>query len=194
MTASRQRLLVITDTTQCGRPLVDQIKLALQGGPFNVLLRDKHLPWDARQDLAAQLTPLMVAHDAQLIVSDPPEQCEAVHLSASAQRPRRRPALLGRSVHPGEVVDVSLDYVTYSPVYPTASKPGYGPAVGLRGLREFCREYPIPVVALGGITGPQQARDCRRAGAWGVAVMGAVMSANEPHTVVAGLREAIESR
>lgn len=191
MTAARQRLLVITDTTQCVRPVVDQIKLALQGGPFNLLVRDKHLDWSTRRDLADQLTPLLHESDSQVIVADPPEWRDAVHLSANERRPRRRPTLMGRSLHSGETVDVSLDYVTYSPIYPTASKPGYGPAVGLAGLREFCRAYPIPVVALGGITSPQQVRDCRRAGAWGVAVMGAVMSANEPQSVVTGLNQAL---
>ena len=67
------------------------------------------------------------------------------------------------------------DFVTYSPIYPTASKPGYGPAVGVKGLMEVTEVVKIPVFALGGIT-PNRVDECLAAGAFGVAVMSGVMS------------------
>ena len=42
------------------------------------------------------------------------------------------------------------DFVTYSPIYPTASKPGYGPAVGVEGLAKVVENVRLPVFALGG--------------------------------------------
>ena len=67
---------------------------------------------------------------------------------------------------------------------PTASKPGYGPALGLDGLAAGCRAVPdLPVIALGGVT-PGRARQCVDAGAAGVALMGAVMGAGDPGAVV----------
>ena len=68
------------------------------------------------------------------------------------------------------------DFITYSPIYLTASKPGYGPAVGLDNLRQVTGAVKIPVFALGGIT-PQQVSECIQAGAYGIAVMSGVMSA-----------------
>jgi len=66
------------------------------------------------------------------------------------------------------------DYVTLSPVFATASKPGYGPALGPHGLSALTVETATPVYALGGVHPPDVA-DCLAAGATGVAVMGPVM-------------------
>jgi thiamine-phosphate pyrophosphorylase len=79
-------------------------------------------------------------------------------------------------------------YATFSPVFATASKPGYGPALGIDGLAAGCRTVagvgsPLAVYALGGI-GPSQAGACLAAGAAGVAVMGAEMRADDPHGIV----------
>ena len=66
------------------------------------------------------------------------------------------------------------NFLTYSPIYPTASKPGYGPAVGTANLAEVVEGVKLPVFALGGIT-PARVSECLTAGAFGVAVMSGVM-------------------
>ncbi|MDX1421679.1 MAG: thiamine phosphate synthase, partial [Kiloniellales bacterium] len=71
---------------------------------------------------------------------------------------------------------------TQSPIFATASKPGYGPALGLAGLAEAAAAG-LPVLALGGVTA-ERAPACLRAGAAGVAVMGAVMAARDPAAAV----------
>jgi thiamine-phosphate pyrophosphorylase len=99
---------------------------------------------------------------------------------------------MGRSCHDaGELVQArahAADWATLSPVFASASKPGYGPALGLAGLAAGCRVAGpgLAVLALGGI-GPGRARPCLDAGAAGVAVMGAVMGADDPATVVRAL-------
>ncbi|WP_347177409.1 thiamine phosphate synthase [Glycomyces sp. L485] len=135
---------------------------------------------------------VLSASGGELVVADPRETVPAAHLSALFPMPVPRPECVGRSVHVGEPIDEELDYVTYSPIWPTASKPGYGPAIGLEGLAERVATSPVPVYALGGVTGPERARAAREAGAAGVAVMGAVMGAEAPERVVAALRAALE--
>ena len=81
------------------------------------------------------------------------------------------------------MLQAGADYVTASPVFVTASKPGYGPALGLDGLARIVGRAPGPVVALGGIT-PQNAALCFEAGARGIAVMGEVMRATDPQATV----------
>jgi thiamine-phosphate pyrophosphorylase len=76
--------------------------------------------------------------------------------------------------------DEGCDYVTVSPVFPTPSKPGYGPPLGLAGLARLTGSAP-PVYALGGIR-PGDAPGCLAAGAHGVAVMGPAM--RDPRIVV----------
>ncbi len=82
--------------------------------------------------------------------------------------------------------------MTVSPVFLTASKPGYGPALGLDGLTKIIAAAAGPVVALGGIT-PDNAALCRGAGASGIAVMGEVMRAADPHATVARLIHAFSA-
>ena len=71
------------------------------------------------------------------------------------------------------------DYATISPIFPTQSKPGYGPPLYLDGLKRVVGKVTIPLVALGGVTAAT-ALSCRRAGASGVAVMGTIMRASDP--------------
>ncbi len=68
--------------------------------------------------------------------------------------------------------------MTLSPIFATASKPGYGPALGLGALAAAGR-IGLPVIALGGI-GVATAAACRREGATGMAVMGGLMRATDP--------------
>jgi thiamine-phosphate pyrophosphorylase len=62
------------------------------------------------------------------------------------------------------------DYATLSPIFASASKPGYGPPLGVHALGGA----PLPVYALGGVD-ETNAAACIAGGAAGVAVMGAAM-------------------
>ncbi|MCU1692272.1 MAG: thiamine monophosphate synthase [Frankiales bacterium] len=176
------RLLVLTDRTQCTRPLPDVVRAAVDGGARTVVLREKDLPDDDRTRLAEQLQALLPG-DGVLVLAGTRLPGDAVHLSASDAVPEPRPVLLGRSCHGAAEVAAAgdCDWVTVSPVRLTASKPGYGPALGLDGLAA-CTGGP-PVYALGGL-GPDDAAACLSAGAAGVALMGAVMRAAHPDRVV----------
>jgi thiamine-phosphate pyrophosphorylase len=112
---------------------------------------------------------------------------------------RGRQLRFGRSCHTVAELEVArrqgADRVTYSPVFATDSKPGYGPALGLDGLKAGCRAVPgLAVIALGGV-GPGRVRACVEAGASGVAIMGAAMGADDPAAVVrAVVAELTEAR
>ncbi|GGJ98982.1 hypothetical protein GCM10010123_31140 [Pilimelia anulata] len=97
--------------------------------------------------------------------------------------------LVGWSWHGRGEVPAGAAYVTLSPVYPTRSKPGYGPALHPAGLAAGVRALGgrVPVVALGGIGTPAQVRDCLAAGAHAVAVLGALARADDPAALAAAL-------
>jgi len=63
--------------------------------------------------------------------------------------------------------NAGASYITVSPVFPTASKPGH-PGLALDGLERICSAVRIPVFALGGLV-PADIGACLRAGAYGVA-------------------------
>ncbi|GIJ80468.1 thiamine-phosphate pyrophosphorylase [Micromonospora phaseoli] len=118
----------------------------------------------------------------------------ALHLSAAGPYPPPAADLVGRSCHDeAELRRLSSeDYVTLSPVYPTRTKPGYGPPLLPEGLAELIRRCPVPALALGGIEYPTQVRACVQAGATGVAVLGTVMRAPDPHLAATTLVEAFQ--
>jgi thiamine-phosphate pyrophosphorylase len=174
------RLLVVTDRTQAAGPLADVVAAAVDAGARAVLLRDRDLPDDERAALAAELRTVLTPVGGLLVTAGAatsPAHPGAVHLAAAEPFPDPRPALVGRSCHSAaELVQAraeGCDWAFLSPVHPTASKPGYGPALGVEG---FARLRPLgpPTYALGGV-GPDDVPALLAAGAHGVAVMGPVM-------------------
>lgn len=125
-----------------------------------------------------------------------------VHLPAgtdptAARATLGRDALIGLSVHsPAELDDVTpgtIDYAVAGPAYETASKPGYGPALGPKGIAAIAAVSDVPVIAIGGVV-PQNASDLITAGAAGIAVMGSVMRSAAPEQEILQLLDALSAR
>ena len=104
-----------------------------------------------------------------------------------------RPLLVGVSVHSLttaiEAVTEGADYLIAGPVFDTPSKRPFGPPLGLTLLREIVREVPVPVWAIGGI-GEGEAPRVREAGAFGMAVIGALSYTPDPVAAAFSLRRA----
>ena len=83
------------------------------------------------------------------------------------------------------------DYVTLSPIFPSPSKPAYGPALGIEALAATAAQVRIPVLALGGVDATNL-RACLDAGAAGAAVMGGIMGADDPAGMAQALIEALQ--
>ena len=191
-------LLVITDRTMAKRPLAEMAEAVFKGGCRWLMLREKDLDAAARDALAAEIIAVAKPYGAHVTINrDYVEGADGVHLPqghavGEARRVAGKHALIGVSAHSHEeaqrAADAGADYVTLSPVFITASKPGYGPALGLDELGKVASRLAIPIIALGGIDADNAAA-CLEAGAKGVAVMGAVMAAADPEGVVAGLVE-----
>jgi thiamine-phosphate pyrophosphorylase len=98
-------------------------------------------------------------------------------------------ALIGLSAH--NIADVTnakiagADYVTLSPIHQSASKPDYGPALGITAIARAA-QIGIPVLALGGMVAENVAA-AREAGAAGIAVMGEIMRADDPTPAIKSL-------
>lgn len=186
-------LVVLTDGgARPDRPLVETVAAAVAGGARAVVLREKHRTRAERADLVDRLAPLL--HDAGgvlIVASDPTLRGDGVHLAAADPLPGGA-NLTGRSCHSTDEVAAAAregcSYATLSPILPSTSKPGYGPALGPAVLADL----PLPTWALGGIDAGTVAA-CRRAGAAGVAVMGAVMRADDPAASVRALLDAWEA-
>ena len=183
-------LLVITDRRQAAGALERMVASVFEGGCRWLSLREKDLSHEQRLALLERLRPLAKAKDACLMVHDDlsaAESLDGVHLprhrSVSEARSRLGDRLIGVSAHDlaeaKAAAAAGADYITLSPIFPSDSKPGYGPALGLNGLSEVSRAVEIPVLALGGVT-IETAAGCLGAGAAGLVVMGDIMRANDP--------------
>ena len=190
------RLYAITDRHRCTpTPLADVVSELLDAGVTAIQLREKDLADTELIGLAQPIAELCQNYEAKLFIntSDKGRQrstmsiagAAGVHLPANAEpvatvKAQTKDNLyVGCSVHSLDAAQKreaeGADFVTYSPIYPTASKPGYGPAVGIAGLKEVAKGVNLPVFALGGIT-PARVTECLAAGAFGVAVMSGIMS------------------
>lgn len=189
------RLLLLTDRAQLppGRDLVETVSRCVDAGLSAVVVRELDLDLGERHDLVAAIAGLGVR------VMAARRWCTAAHgIHLAADQPGAdavQAPFHGRSCHDGKevvrAVEGGASYVTLSPVAVTASKPGYGPPVGTRGVRRAADlAGKVPVFALGGVD-VGNAAAMRAAGAHGVAVMGAVMRAEDPAVVVARIQEEV---
>jgi thiamine-phosphate pyrophosphorylase len=180
-------LVVLTDRRSARAPLVSVVRAAVRGGAGWVILRERDLPYAERVALFTALREVVPV--GRLIVAGPdPLGGHAVHLAAADPFPAGDVTLIGRSCHGVPALSIE-DYVTLSPIYPTATKPGYGPALGPE--QASASAGGVPWLALGGIDSGTRAAECAAAGASGVAVLGAIMRAPDPGRVAQELSDSL---
>jgi thiamine-phosphate pyrophosphorylase len=197
-------LLLVTDRGQARRPLEEVVARTCAAGCRWVSLREKDLPGDEQIALVRALMPIAQHFGGRLTLHGGVDLARAagldgVHLSAHSDAAAARAtlgphALIGISIHSAAeaaALDPAVvDYAVAGPAYLTASKPGYGPALGLDGLAPICRAARVPIVAIGGIE-PENAAAVMATGAAGIAVMGSVMRADDPGKVIKDLLVAL---
>ena len=183
------RLMLIADQQGTGgRPLPDVIVRAANGvgGRLVVQFRERDMR-DAELVAVIRAVQRRMPPLTTLIVNDRPQVATALgiglHLPASSDCPADRYALLGRSVHDEQeaqrALDDRVDYAIVGTIFETASHPGrLGAGLAhLADLRETLGN--IPSYAIGGIDA-ERAPQAVDAGAWGVAVRTAILSADDP--------------
>jgi thiamine-phosphate pyrophosphorylase len=171
---------LITDRLSIGGTdrLLAQLERALRAGVEFIQIREKDLPPRALLSLTRAVLALPNPHGTRILVNDRMDVALAagahgVHLRGDAPAPsaRRRVAppefLIAVSCHSAAEVFRAerevADFAVLSPIFPSASKPGYGQPLGREALRSAARAARIPVFALGGIT-EQNASQCECAG------------------------------
>ena len=185
------RLYVITDRHQCApTPFTEVSSELLDNGVTAIQLREKDLSGDELIHLAQPIAELCRNYKAKLFINTDTRVAhnigaDGVHLPENSESVGSVKAYVGNDFYVGcsvHSIDAAqkresegADFLTYSPIYPTASKPGYGPAVGVESLAKVVVPVQLPIFALGGIT-PERVAECLAAGAFGVAVMSGVMS------------------
>ena len=193
-------LLLVTDRRQARRPLGEVVGAALVAGCRWVSVREKDLPEEEQIALARMLMPMARRHGARLMVHGDAALAKAcgadgVHLPSGSDLAAARALLgvdklVGVSIHivtEAEALDPTvIDYAIAGPAFETASKPGYGPEIGRKGLAEIARASRVPVLAIGGLNAVRAA-EVLAVGPVGIAVMGGIMRASDPGQEVRAL-------
>ena len=200
------RLLVVTDRHQTnGRPLVPLLQRVLAAGTPAIQLRERDLSARDLMTLAREVRAVTASCGSQLLINDRIDvalvlEGVGVHLRSNSLPvpvarqllgPRR---LLGISVH---TVDEGLlaqsqgaDYIVLGPVYETPSKQMFGPPLGIHTLEKACGLVRIPIIGIGGVTAAR-AREMRCAGAFGAAVITAILGAADVESATRELLDAV---
>jgi thiamine-phosphate pyrophosphorylase len=87
-------------------------------------------------------------------------------------------------------VELGADYLGVGPTYASSTKDGLPEPLGPPGIAAVAAAVAVPVVAIAGIT-VDRVPEVLAAGAWGVAVIGAVSRAADPVAATRALLEAV---
>ena len=114
---------------------------------------------------------------------------------SSARKILGKEKIIGISVETVEqalkAVEGGADYLGVGPIYPTATKPDAGKALGIARLKEIRDSVNIPIVAIGGIN-ENNLEEVLKTGVDGVAVISAVVSAPDITEACRKLKNKIE--
>lgn len=195
MRAADFDLYLVTDRQQTGgRDLLWILEQALDGGVKAIQLREKDLPGRDLFLLSEKIRRLCQAYRAALFINDRVDvalasDAEGVQLGTASIPVVPARALLG----PQKLIGVSThsieeakaaqqsgaDFVLFGPVYFTPSKAAYGTPQGLTALKAIVDNTSLPVYAIGGI-GPENVQAAKNSGVRGVALISAIISAQNP--------------
>jgi thiamine-phosphate pyrophosphorylase len=206
--ATRLRLMVLTDPA-CGpdRSIIEVVRAALSGGAPAVQIRAKGGDIRDMLELAVALRAETTEFGALLFVNDRVDvalaaRADGAHIGdediplEAARRITPRGFVLGRSVNTAEEAATAArqgaDYLGVGPIFGTPSKLDAGDAIGVEGLAGVRSVTTLPIVAIGGIDLTNSA-DVAAAGADGVAVIRAVMQAEDPEPATRLLLDAIRT-
>ena len=200
------RLLVVTDRHQTnGRPLVSILQRVFSAAAPAIQLRERDLSARELVMLAREVQVLTASRRSQFLINDRIDVALAlegvgVHLRSNslpvlvARELLGAQRLLGISVHTVEegllAQSQGADYVVLGPIYETPSKQMFGPPLGIHTLEKACRLISIPIIGIGGVTAAR-AREMRCAGAFGAAVITAILGADDIESATRELLDAV---
>ncbi|TWV12804.1 thiamine phosphate synthase [Bacteroidaceae bacterium HV4-6-C5C] len=201
-------LYLVTDRDlSLGRSLESVVMEAVEGGVTMVQLREKNCSGKMFYEEAVRLKKCLKPYGVPLIINDRLDiamACDAdgLHIGQTdlpydiVRRLFGKDKIIGLSVESvQDTLDANaldVDYIGISPVFGTPTKTDTAPALGLEGIREISRISRHPSVGIGGINS-HNAGVVIAAGADGISVVSAIMSAPQPREAANELRNIVNT-
>jgi len=189
------KLYLVTDRNIIkNRNFLDIIEQAILGGVTIVQLREKNVDAKEYIEKAEELKPILQKYDIPLIINDRVDvafavNADGVHLGQSDLPIKYARKILGDEKIIGisannveqaiEAEKSGADYIAISPVFFTSTKPDIDPPVGIEGIKKIKEVVKCPLVGIGGIN-KENAFSVIKAGCDGIAVVSAIMAAENP--------------
>ena len=199
-------LYLVTDRGLArGRSTFDIVKAAVSGGVTCVQLREKDCSTLEFIEQALAIKNFLEEREVPLIINDRLDvalavAADGVHLGQSDMPLETARKIAGPSMLIGisaesvqdavEAEKGGADYLGVSPIYATPTKTDTVPPLGLEGLRKIRKRVEIPLVGIGGLN-TSNAAEVIRNGADGIAVVSAIVAAEDPGTAAINLKQII---
>ncbi|MBV8821307.1 MAG: thiamine phosphate synthase, partial [Ktedonobacteraceae bacterium] len=183
------------------RDIVRVASAAIDGGATVIQLRDKKASTRLLVEQGLALRKLTHERGVLFIVNDRIDVALAVdadgaHIGQGDDMPVQMARQLlgpqrilgvsaGNLTEAAAAVAADADYLSIGPICSTRAKADAGPAIGTHLIAELATRYTTPLIGIGGITATNAA-EVLRTGAIGVAVITAVVSADD---ITAATRE-----
>jgi len=200
-------LYLVTDSRQSrARCNLEIIRAAVRGGVTVVQLREKEMNSQTFYEEGLQIRKFLKQAGVIFLINDRVDMAlaldaDGVHLGKNdmpvpiARKLLGNDKIIGRSVeHPDEVEAAErdgADYLGASPIYTTPTKPELETGLGLEGLRKIRQKTQLPVIAIGGMN-QRTVADVIATGADGVAVVSAIVAADDPETATREIMEQVK--
>jgi thiamine-phosphate pyrophosphorylase len=200
-------LYLVTDRgLSRGRSTLEILEAAVRGGVTCVQLREKDCSTREFIEQAQAVRDRLRATGIPLIINDRLDvalavKADGVHLGQSDMPLEMARAIVADTMLIGisaeSLIDAveaekgGADYLGVSPIYATPTKTDTAPALGLEGLHQIRKAVNLPLIGIGGLN-PDNAGDVIRSGADGVAVVSAIVSADDPERAARRLKSVIE--
>ena len=188
-----------------GRTTLEIAGAAIRGGVSCIQLREKMCSTREFIDESLAIRSLLARHGIPLIINDRVDVALAVKADGIHLGQKDMPCSMARQIIPESmIVGISVeslddaiaaqkdgaDYLGVSPIYPTPTKTDTAQALGLEGLRSIRSEVNLPLVGIGGLNADNAATVIYN-GADGVAVVSAIVAADDPEAATRDLIEIV---
>ena len=200
-------LYLVTDRRLSrGRSTLEVIQAAVQGGVTCVQLREKSCSTREFIEEARAIKDFLCANAIPLIINDRVDialaiEADGVHLGQTDMPLVTARSIVGADMIIGisaeclqdavEAEKMGADYLGVSPIFDTPTKTDTAPSLGLEGLRRIRSAVKLPLVGIGGLN-LTNAAEVVANGAEGVAVVSAIVSAENCETAARQLRDVID--
>jgi thiamine-phosphate pyrophosphorylase len=202
-------LYLVTDRSlSLNRPIEEVVESAVKGGVTMVQLREKEISSKEFYQLAVKLKQCLQPYRVPLIINDRLDialaaDADGLHIGQSdlpypiARKLLGKDKIIGLSVEnmedTKEANNWDVDYIGISPVFNTPTKTDTAQALGLEGIQNIMSISKHPSVGIGGINA-SNTKDIINAGANGIAIVSAIMSAANPQKIAEELIKIIKPR